>query len=82
MTLTSDTNHSDVLASNVEAYQRLAAMDPPAMRSLAAELDRLADESSALAVQQGTAETAATAGRSVERAAAARAALASPEPKG
>ena len=80
--MTSDTNHSDVLASNVEAYQRLAAMDPPAMRSLAAELERLAEESSALATQRGTAEAAATAGRRADRAAAAHAALASPEPKG
>ncbi len=80
--MTRSTKHPEGLANSVEVYQRLAAMDPPAMRSLAAELERLADESSAVAVQAGSAEAAARAGRSAERAAAAQAALAGPDPKG
>ena len=60
-------------------YRRLAAMDPPAMRSLIVELRRLYDESSASAMQQASPEAAARAGRHAQRAAAAQAALASVE---
>lgn len=81
MTSISDTNLSGVVDSAAETYQRLATMDPPALRSLAEELARLANESSAVALQRGTAEAAATADRDAERAAAARAALSSPEPR-
>ena len=82
MTVISRANQPEDLATSLESYRRLAAMDPPAMRSLVAELRRIADESSALAAQHGTAEAAARAGRNAERAAAARAALASIEPAG
>ena len=82
MTVTSSASQAEDLANSLESYRRLAAMDPPAMRSLVAELRRIADESSASAVQHGTAEAAARASRNVERAAAARAALASVEPEG
>ncbi|MGI9149373.1 MAG: CxxC-x17-CxxC domain-containing protein [Chloroflexota bacterium] len=34
-TVSSGTNHPEGLANALEAYRRLAAMDPPAMRSLA-----------------------------------------------
>jgi hypothetical protein len=81
MTSIDSTTGSDHLAEGVQAYRRLAAIDPPAMRSLAAELERLADESSVSAVQQGTAEAAVKASRDADRAAAAHAALASPEPE-
>jgi hypothetical protein len=82
MIVTSTTNHPEALAKALEAYRRLAAMDPPAMRSLVVELTRLANDSSASAVQRGTAEAAARAGRNAERAAAARVALASVETEG
>jgi hypothetical protein len=62
-------------------YRRLAAMDPPALHSLAAELQRLSDESSASAVQAAP-TTQAKARRDAQRAAAARAALDSVESEG
>jgi hypothetical protein len=68
------------VAAVTKTYERLAAMDPPAMRSLVVELTRIAHESSARAVRQGTLEAAARAGRNAQRAAAARAALALIEP--
>ena len=68
------------LAAVTKMYERLAAMDPPAMRSLVVELARIARESSARAVRQETPEATATAGRNAQRAAAAQAALASIEP--
>lgn len=64
------------VAAVTKMYQRLAAMDPPAMRSLVVELARVADESAATALRQGTVEAAATADRNAQRAAAAQAALA------
>jgi hypothetical protein len=63
-------------------YRRLAAMDPPALRSLAGELKRLSDESSASAGLQAAPAARARAGRDAQRAAAARAALASVESEG
>jgi hypothetical protein len=63
-------------------YRRLAAMDPPALHSLAAELQRLSDESSASAVHQAAPTTEAKARRDAQRAAAARAALDSVESEG
>ena len=68
------------LAAVTKMYERLAAMDPPAMRSLIRELTRISQESSAAAVRQGTPEAAARAARNAQRAAAAQAALASIEP--
>ena len=58
---------------------RLAAIDPPVLRSLIVELTRISPESAAGAAQAGTAEAAALANRNAQRAAAARAALASAE---
>ena len=43
------TNPGDDVAALLTMYRRLAAMDPPALRALAAELERLSDESSASA---------------------------------
>jgi hypothetical protein len=63
-------------ATHIHVYRRLAAIDPPALRSLIVELTRLSDESAASAVQEGTAEAVARADRNAQRAAAARAALA------
>jgi len=67
------------LPGAMEGYRRLASMDPPAMRSLAAELTRISRESAAAAIEQGTAEAAAWAGRHAQRAAAAQAAMAALE---
>jgi hypothetical protein len=63
----------------MRAYRRLAAIDPPVLRSLIVELTRLSDESAASAVREGTAEAANRADRNAQRVAAARAALASTE---
>jgi hypothetical protein len=57
-------------------YRRLATMDPPALRSLAVELERLSNESSASALLQPAPGKHARARRDAQRAAAARAALA------
>ena len=73
------TNAGDDVAEMLTMYRRLAAMDPPALRALAAELERLSDESSASAALQALPSTQAKARRDAERAAAARAALASVE---
>jgi hypothetical protein len=60
-------------------YRRLATMDPPALRSLAVELERLSEESSASAALQAAPSIQAKARRDAQRAAAARAAIASVE---
>ena len=70
------------VAEMMTLYRRLAAMDPPALRSLAVDLERLSDESSASAAQQAAPATQARARRDAQRAAAARAALASAETEG
>ena len=78
-------NHSgatDDIDALMTTYRRLAAMDPPALRSLAGELKRLSDESSASAGLQAAPAARARAGRDAQRAAAARAALASVESEG
>ena len=67
----------DDLAEMVAMYRRLATMDLPALRSLAVDLQRLSDESSASAALQATPAIQAKARRDAQRAAAARAALAS-----
>ena len=71
----------DGVAEMVTMYQRLAAMDPPALRSLAVELQRLSDESSVGALQ-ATALQHAKARRDAQRAAAARVALEAVESEG
>ena len=58
-------------------YRRLANMDPPALRSLAVDLERLSEASSASVALQPSSITEAQALRDARRAAAARAALAS-----
>ena len=63
------------VASAIESYRRLAAMDPPALRALVADLNRISRESAAVAELQATPEAAARAGRSARRAAGALAAL-------
>jgi hypothetical protein len=60
----------------ITTYRRLAAMDPPAMRSLIGELERMSDESFASVGQQSSPAAQAKARRVAHRAAAARAALA------
>ncbi len=67
----------DDTRTQIDTYRRLAAMDPPAMRSLIVELMRVSDESAASAVQEGTPEAVARADRHAQRAAAAQAALGS-----
>jgi hypothetical protein len=47
-----DTDEDDDVGELLTMYRRLAAMDPPALRSLAAELARFSDESSASAALQ------------------------------
>jgi hypothetical protein len=69
----------DDVAEMLTTYRRLAAMDPPALRALAAELQRLSDESSASAALRALPATEARARRDAQRAAAARTALASVE---
>jgi hypothetical protein len=63
-------------------YRRLAAMDPPALRSLAGELKRISDESFAWAGLQDGPTAQARARRDAQCAAATRAALASVETEG
>ena len=60
-------------------YRRLAAMDPPALRSLAVELERLSNESFASVALQASPAERSKARRDAQRAAAARAVLASVE---
>ncbi len=66
----------------IATYGRLASMDPPALRSLAGELQRMSDESIASASLQPGAGAQTRAGRDARRAAAAHAALASVESDG
>jgi hypothetical protein len=63
-------------------YRRLALMDPPALRALAGELERMSDESSASAALQASPPAQAKARREARRAAAARAALGSIDTEG
>jgi hypothetical protein len=74
-----DAEPDDGVAEMVTIYQRLAAMDPPALRSLAVELQRLSNESSAAAALQATPPQHSKARRDAQRAAAARVALAAVE---
>ena len=71
-------NMDDLIAT----YRRLASMDPPALRSLAGELQRMSDESIASASLQPGPAAQTRAGRNAQRAAAAHAALASVESDG
>ncbi len=66
----------------IATYRRLASMDPPALRSLAGELQRISDESVASASLQPGSAAQSRAGRDAQRAAAAHAALASVESDG
>ena len=61
--------------AHLDAYRRLATMDPPVLRSLIVDLKRVSDESAALAAREGTRAAAVRARRNAVRAAAARAAL-------
>ena len=74
-----DTDADDDVGEMLTMYRRLDAMDPPALRWLAAELERLSNESSASAALLAPPATQARARRDAQRAAAARAALASIE---
>jgi hypothetical protein len=65
------------VAEMLATYRRLATMDPPALRSLAVELDRLSEESSASAALHAAPAIEEKARRDAQPAAAARAALAS-----
>jgi hypothetical protein len=67
----------DDVVEMLAMYRRLATMDPPALRSLAIDLQRLSDESSASAALQAAPAIQAKARRDAQRAAAARAALVS-----
>ena len=58
-------------------YRRLAAMDPPALRSLAGELNRISEESLASAGLHAGPAAKARAGRDARRAEAAQTALGS-----
>ena len=75
-------NHSaatEEIAELLATYRRLAAMDPPALRSLAGELQRISDESLASAGLEPGPAAQARAGRDAQRAAAAQTALDSVE---
>ena len=63
-------------------YRRLALMDPPALRALAGELERMSDESSASAALEVSPAAQAKTRREAQRAAAARAALGSIDTEG
>ena len=69
----------DEVAEIKEMYRRLATLDPPALRSLAVELQRESDESASSATLHATPGTRAKARRDAQRASAARAALSSVE---
>lgn len=56
-------------------YRRLTLMDPPALRALAGELERMSDDSSASAALKASPAAQAKARREAQCAAAARAAL-------
>ena len=66
----------------IAMYRRMASMDPPALRSLAGELQRTSDESTASASLQPDPAAQTQAGRDAQRAAAIQAALASVESEG
>ena len=66
----------------IAVYRRMASMDPPALRSLAGELQAMSDESTASASLQPGAAAQMQAGRDAQRAAAVRAALAAVESEG
>ncbi len=68
------TDPGNDVAERIAMCRRLATMDPPALRSLAVELERLSEESSASALQAGPAIEAKSR-RDAQRAAAARATL-------
>jgi hypothetical protein len=76
-----DSDRGDDVAEMTTMYRRLATMDPQALRSLAVELERLSDDSSASAALEANPATQAKARRDARRAAAARAALAWVESK-
>jgi hypothetical protein len=80
MSTSSQTHRPDDAATMNAAYRRLAEFDPPAMRALAAELERVAQESSREAALRPAAATDALAGRNARRARAAWAALAALDP--
>ena len=65
----------DDQAEMIAMYRRLATMDPPALRSLAVDLQRLSDESAAAAALQAAPAIHTKARRDAQRAAAAWAAL-------
>lgn len=70
---------SEDLDQLIAMYRRMASMDPPALRSLAGELQRMSDESTASA-SPGAGRAALTrAGRDAQHASAVHAALASVE---
>ncbi len=71
------TDPGNDVAERIAMCRRLATMDPPALRSLAVELQRLSEESSASAALQAAPAIEAKARRDAQRAAAAQAALAS-----
>jgi hypothetical protein len=70
---------SDDMDHLIAMYRRLASMDPPALRSLAGELQRMSDESLASASLRPGPAAQGRAGRDAQRAAAAQAALAAVE---
>jgi hypothetical protein len=63
-------------------YRRLALIDPPALRALVGELERMSDERSAAAALQPVPAAQAKARREAQRAAAAWAALGSLDTEG
>lgn len=73
---------SDDMDQLIAMYRRLASMDPPALRSLARELQRTSNESIASATLQPGPAAQRRAGRDAQRAAAAQTALASVESDG
>jgi hypothetical protein len=75
-------DQADDIDDVLTTYRRLAAMDPPALRSLAGELERISDESFASAGLQTGPAARARARRDAQRAAAAQVALASVESEG
>jgi hypothetical protein len=76
MTRTSGQANDPIDLTGTTPYERLARMDPPALRSLIVELRRISVESAALAARLGTKEASARATRNAQRFAAAQAALA------
>ena len=64
------TDPGNGIAEMIAMYQRLATMDPPVLRSLAVELERLSEQSSASAAVQAARAIEAKARRDARRAAA------------